>query len=81
MPMPFAASRRAILLAAGAGLAAPAVARAQTTRFRFNLGWRVEASAAGFLLAAERGYYREEGLDVTIDTGNGSAGATRTPMH
>ncbi len=69
------ASRRAILLGAAAGLAAPGIARGQTTRFRFNLGWRVEASAAGYLLAAERGYYREEGLDVVIDTGNGSAGA------
>ena len=69
------ASRRAILLAAAASLAAPGIARAQTARFRFNLGWRVEASAAGYLLAAERGYYREEGLDVVIDTGNGSAGA------
>ena len=75
MSTSFAASRRAILLAAGAALAAPSVARAQTSRFRFNLGWRVEASAAGFLLAAERGYYREEGLEVVIDTGNGSAGA------
>jgi NitT/TauT family transport system substrate-binding protein len=71
-----AASRRAIMLAFGAaGVATPRIARAQATRFRFNLGWRVEASAAGFLLAAERGYYREEGLDVVIDTGNGSAGA------
>lgn len=69
------ASRRAILLGAAAALAAPRVARAQAARFRFNLGWRVEASAAGFLVAAERGYYREEGLDVVIDTGNGSAGA------
>jgi NitT/TauT family transport system substrate-binding protein len=75
MPAPFAASRRAILLGAAASLAAPAIARGQTARFRFNLGWRVEASAAGYLLAAERGYYREEGLEVTIDTGNGSAGA------
>ncbi len=75
MPTLIRASRRAMLLAAGAVLAAPGLARAQTTRFRFNLGWRVEASAAGFLLAAERGYYRAEGLEVTIDTGNGSSGA------
>jgi NitT/TauT family transport system substrate-binding protein len=75
MPHAVPASRRAILLAAAASLAAPFVARAQTARFRFNLGWRVEASAAGYLLAVERGYYREEGLEVTIDTGNGSAGA------
>jgi NitT/TauT family transport system substrate-binding protein len=75
MPAAVTASRRAILLGSAATLAAPSIARAQASRFRFNLGWRVEASAAGYLLAAERGYYREEGLDVTIDTGSGSAGA------
>lgn len=75
MSIQTAASRRGILLAGASLLTAPGIARAQTTRFRFNLGWRVEASAAGYLLAAERGYYREEGLDVVIDTGNGSAGA------
>lgn len=44
-------------------------------KFRFNLGWKVEASGAGFLLAQQRGYYKDVGLDVTIDTGNGSASA------
>lgn len=72
--------RRSFLRAAGAasvvGLAAPFV-RAQSglTKFKFNLGWRVEASGAGFLLAQQRGYYKDAGLDVVIDTGNGSASA------
>jgi NitT/TauT family transport system substrate-binding protein len=72
--------RRSFLRAAGAasvaGLAAPFV-RAQNglTKFKFNLGWRVEASGAGFLLAQQRGYYKDAGLDVVIDTGNGSASA------
>jgi NitT/TauT family transport system substrate-binding protein len=70
------ASRRGIMLTASAILAAPALGQAQArTRFRFNLGWRVEASSAGFLLAQERGYYREEGIDIQIDAGNGSSGA------
>lgn len=67
--------RRSLLLAAPAVALGLGSARGQTAKFRFNLGWRVEASAAGYLVAAERGYYREEGLDVTIDVGNGSAGA------
>jgi NitT/TauT family transport system substrate-binding protein len=71
--------RRALLRAtAAAGLitAAPFVrAQASLQKFRFNLGWKTEASGAGFLLALQRGYYREAGLDVTIDTGNGSAAA------
>jgi NitT/TauT family transport system substrate-binding protein len=70
-------SRRSLLLAAPAlGLALyTGGANAQTARFRFNLGWRVDAGAAGVLLAAERGYFREEGIDIVIDAGNGSTGA------
>jgi len=72
----FGTSRRGMMLALPALLPASRAGWAQSlTRFRFNLGWRVEASAAGFLLAAERGYYREAGLDVVIDVGNGSTGA------
>ena len=70
--------RRSLLLgSAGLALAgASRSLRAQTlTKFKFNLGWRVESSGAGYLLALQRGYYRDVGLDVTIDTGNGSAGA------
>lgn len=71
--------RRSILRAAGATtlLAASPFIRAQGSlqSFKFNLGWKVEASGAGFLLALQRGYYKDAGLDVTIDTGNGSAAA------
>ena len=71
--------RRSLLRAAGASALAAATpfVRAQGTlqKFKFNLGWKVEATAAGFLVAQQRGYYRDAGLDVTIDTGNGSAAA------
>jgi NitT/TauT family transport system substrate-binding protein len=70
--------RRHLLFGAtgSALLGAPFIARSQSpVKFKFNLGWRVEASGAGFLLAQQRGYYRDAGLDVQIDTGNGSAGA------
>ena len=69
--------RRSLLLGAPALLLAPAFVRGQGSlrRFKFNLGWKVEATAAGFLLAQQRGYYKEAGLDVAIDTGNGSAAA------
>ncbi len=42
---------------------------------KFSLDWKFEGPAAGFLFAAERGYFKSEGLDVTIDTGSGSTGA------
>lgn len=70
--------RRSLLLSAAASLAAaPAFVRAQGSlqKFKFNLGWKVEATAAGFLLAQQRGYYKDAGLDVAIDTGNGSTAA------
>jgi len=71
--------RRAFLRATGAAtlLAATPFVRAQGNlqKFKFNLGWKVEATAAGFLLAQQRGYYKDAGVDVTIDTGNGSAAA------
>ena len=70
--------RRSLLLSTASTLiAAPALVRAQGSlqKFRFNLGWKVEATAAGFLLAQQRGYYRDAGLDVAIDTGNGSTAA------
>jgi NitT/TauT family transport system substrate-binding protein len=45
------------------------------TPIKFSLDWKFEGPAAGFLFAAERGYFKDEGLDVTIDTGSGSTGA------
>lgn len=45
------------------------------TPIRFQLDWRFEGPSAPFLMAAEKGYFTEEGLDVQIDSGSGSAGA------
>ena len=72
--------RRSLIQAAAASAvlcAATPFVRAQGSlqKLKFNLGWKIEASGAGFLLAQQRGYYKDAGLDVTIDTGNGSAAA------
>jgi NitT/TauT family transport system substrate-binding protein len=42
------------------------------TRIAYANDWRWEGPAAPFLLALDRGYYEEEGLAVTMDTGQGS---------
>jgi NitT/TauT family transport system substrate-binding protein len=44
-----------------------------TTNIRFTLGWKTQGSDAPFLLALSKGYFAEEGLNVTIDQGEGSA--------
>lgn len=72
--------RRSLIQAAAASAAlcaASSFVRAQGSlqKLKFNLGWKIEASGAGFLLAQQRGYYKDAGLDVAIDTGNGSAAA------
>ena len=72
---PFTRRRGLAALAAAAFTAAalPA-AHAQETPIKFQLDWRFEGPAALFLVPAAKGYYKAEGLNVTIDAGNGSGG-------
>jgi NitT/TauT family transport system substrate-binding protein len=65
--------KNALFSAALALVAGLAPAWAQTTDIRFTLGWKTQGSDAPFLLALSRGYFAEEGLNVTIDQGEGSA--------
>lgn len=61
---------------AGGMLAIASIAPASAqTNISFTLDWRFEAPAAGFFLAQDNGYFEEEGLNVTIDTGAGSVEA------
>ncbi len=55
--------------------ALPAVAQ---TDLKFALDWRFEGPSAPYFVALDKGYYKAEGLNVTIDSGPGSvAGITR----
>lgn len=47
------------------------------TPIRFALDWRFEGPSAPFFLALKKGYYKAEGLDVSIDAGNGSIDSLR----
>jgi len=42
------------------------------TPLKFTLDFRVTGQTAPFFLALQKGYYRDEGLDVSIDVGAGS---------
>jgi NitT/TauT family transport system substrate-binding protein len=66
---------RVAAAAAAMVLAAGAAAAQQMLPVKFTLDWKFQGPTSFFLLAAERGYYKAEGLDVTIDAGQGSAGA------
>jgi len=64
---------RVLAVAAGLGLAQGAVA--QTTDLKFTLDWVFQGPTAAFLVANKKGYYKDEGLNVTIDKGQGSGQA------
>ncbi|WP_051242701.1 ABC transporter substrate-binding protein [Stappia stellulata] len=42
------------------------------TEIKFTLDWKFEAPAAPFFIAQDKGYFADEGLSVTIDSGAGS---------
>ncbi len=70
-------SRRRFLVqsaVATGALAAPSVTRAATAlkAVKFTLDWLYQGASVGFLVAHEKGFYRDAGLDVTILAGKGS---------
>jgi NitT/TauT family transport system substrate-binding protein len=58
-------------LAVAAMVFAATAASAQTA-VKFSLDWKFEGPAAPFTVAIDKGYFKAEGLDVTIDTAGGS---------
>jgi NitT/TauT family transport system substrate-binding protein len=61
-----------ILMLAGAALGLGVSAEAQTTKFPFRLNWTLYGEHAPFFVARDKGFYREEGLEVEIQEGSGS---------
>ena len=65
-------------LAAAGFTALTAGAAGAQTAVKFALDWKFEGPAAPYFVAIDKGYYKAEGLDVTIDSGPGSvAGIAR----
>ena len=65
---------RKILCTLAIALAGLGNARAQVERpaIRFSQGWLFQATQAQFPLAEVKGYWKAEGLDVSVDRGSGS---------
>jgi NitT/TauT family transport system substrate-binding protein len=57
---------------AGVALAALAGTTMAQTAIRFALDWRFEGPAAPYFVAIDNGFYKAEGLEVTVDPGTGS---------
>ena len=56
----------------------PAFRASAQTDVKFALDWKFEGPSAPYFVAIDKGYYKAEGLNVTIDTGPGSvAGIAR----
>ncbi len=66
----------ALVLVVATALAGATPASAQT-KIKFTLDWVFQGPTSPFLVALEKGYYKAEGLDVTMDSGQGSAGAVQ----
>jgi NitT/TauT family transport system substrate-binding protein len=60
----------ALVLALAAGFSGEAAAQ---TRLKMVLNWKYQGPQGFFFVAEDKGYFKAEGLDVTIDQGDGSA--------
>lgn len=65
------AALAAVVTLGVATLATPGTALAETA-VKFALDWKFEGPSAPYFVAIDKGYYKAEGLDVTVDTGPGS---------
>jgi NitT/TauT family transport system substrate-binding protein len=70
----FSRGLKALALAATFSISAAAAAQADT-KIKLVLNWKYEGPQGMFFLAQDRGYFKQEGLDVTFDQGNGSGAA------
>lgn len=69
--MPLTLDRRHFLGLMGAAASVPLMARhaAAASPFNFQASWINDAEFMGYFVAAEKGYYGEEGLDLTYFSG------------
>lgn len=64
-------------LLAALSAAALAVQAQEPLRVKFTLDWLIDGQQAPFFLTQARGYFTQQGVNVTIDAGAGSAAAVQ----
>jgi NitT/TauT family transport system substrate-binding protein len=69
-----------VVMACLAAVTITAPAAAEPTKLRFILDWKAQGPQAWYYVARDKGYFQAEGLDVTIDQGDGSAAAVTKVM-
>jgi NitT/TauT family transport system substrate-binding protein len=71
--MTLATHRCFLVLAAAMGIVISAAGPASAqTKLKMVLNWKYQGPQGWFFLADDRGYFKEAGLEVTMDQGNGS---------
>ncbi len=73
-------NRLTLALGAVALACALPVAAQEPTKIKFTLDWKIQGIHAWFYWALDKGYFKAENLDVTIDQGEGSAAAVSRVM-
>ncbi|HEY6982423.1 ABC transporter substrate-binding protein [Reyranella sp.] len=68
---------KALGIVVAMAMASGALPAEAQTPIKFTLDWVFQGPTSPFLVALEKGYYKAEGLDVTMDPGQGSAGAVQ----
>lgn len=61
--------------AAAIALMAGGAAAADPVKVKFTLDWKFEGPQSIYIAADQKGLFKAEGLDITIDSGSGSGGA------
>ncbi len=73
LPAWTATRRLAFAVGAAALVAGFAGAASAQTKLKMVLNWKYQGPQGFFFVAEDKGYFKAEGLDVTIDQGDGSA--------
>lgn len=71
--MSFVRLKTALAVAALACAALATTAASADTKLKMVLNWKYQGPQGFFFLAEDRGYFKQEGIDIVIDQGDGSA--------